>query len=93
MLNITKAFRFCQLTKAAVRFNSTVKEPAAEAPVESAESKHQTESELQTIQEYKQALKFFSERRYDLSEEYFNKVLTQVDVEKQYNNHLHVLKK
>lgn len=90
---LPKTSRFLQLTKSLLRFNSTTRESASGAPIESPEEAQRRENELQTIQEYKQALKCNLEGKYDIAEEYFKRVLKQLDVNHQYSNHLHVLKK
>lgn len=53
------------------------------------------EAQLKTISEYKEALNFFQQGKYRISNEFFQRVLTQLEAtgQKGSDNHIHVLKK
>lgn len=97
-MQIPKSFRFLRLVQSAIRFNSTTKDLADETPIGAPavdpNVQHlQRESELNKIPEYVAAIKYSSEAKYDLSDEYFYRTLKRFDTEKQYPYHIAILKK
>ena len=60
-----------------------------------AEKKTPKEEQMKTLNEYKEALHFFQQGKYRISNEFFNRVLTHLEATGQEgsDNHIHILKK
>lgn len=59
------------------------------------EKKASKDEQLKFINEYKEALHFYQQGKYRISNEFFNRVLNQIEAsgQKGSDNHIHILKK